>query len=179
VVRGTDCAKQGEVVKGKRVKRYSPPLGILSLFGRRASARLGLAKGFIRGKGGDLLLPALGGVAFRYFHSHTLTDAASGVQMSASADFFLVFALATYFLCDTASSTALELFGERLIAPLWHRLRNGRKAASTNLSGRIRSLRELLRTSSRCDKNARPCRCIYISHNPPPHIPSISSLCCI
>jgi len=166
-------------VKGKGLRPYGPPLDILSLVGRRASARLGLPMGFIRGKRGALLTPAMSGVGFYYFQSSASTDPAINIQMSVPTDCLLVLVLATYFLCDTAYNTALGLFAERLIAPLWHRVRERRPASSTNSPGRIRSLRQWLSSPCRIEKNCRPYRSIQISHNPPPHISSLSTHCCI
>jgi len=166
-------------VKRKRLGSLKQRSGILSLFGRRASARLGLLIGFIREKGGALLPPAISGVAFYYFHGSASTEPANNIQLSARTDCLLVLVLATYFVCDTAWSTALGLFAERLVAPFWHRVRERRPASRTNLPGRIRSIRQWLCSPSRNEKNRRPYRSILISHNPPPHIPSLSTHCCI
>jgi hypothetical protein len=166
-------------VRRKRLGSLEQPSGILSLFGRRASARLGLLMGFIREKGGALLPPAISGVAFYCFQSSASIDPASNIQLSARTDCLLVLVLATYFVCDTACSTALGLFTEFLVAPFWHRVRERRPASSTNSTGRIRSLRQWLCSSSRIEKNSRPSRFIQISHNPPPHIPTLSTHCCI
>ena len=166
-------------MRRSRIGSYRHPLGIVSLVGRRASARLGLLVAFIREKGGALLPPAISGVAFYYFQSSASTEPASNIQLSARTDCLLVLVLATYFVCDTALGTALGLFTERLVAPLWHRVRERRPASSTNLPGRIRSLRQWLCSPSRIEKNLRPFRSVCISHNPPPHIPSLSTHCCI
>jgi len=166
-------------VKGKRPRPNSPPLGILSLFGRRALAGLDLLMGLIREKGGALLPPAISGVAFCCLQSSASTEPASDIQVSARTDCLLVLVLATYFVCDTAFGTALGLFTERLIVPLWHRVRERRPASSTNSIGRIRSLRQWLSSPCRIEKNCRPYRSIQISHNPPPHIPTLSTQCYI
>jgi hypothetical protein len=135
--------------------------------------------GFIRGKGGALLPPAISGVAFYYLQNSASTDPASNIPMSAPTDCLLVLVLATYFLCDTACSTALGLFAEQLIAPLWNRVRERRPAPTTSSSGLCRSLRQWLCSPSHNEKNCRLSRFIQISHNPPPHIPSLSTRCCI
>ena len=166
-------------MRRSKLRSYRHPLGIVSLLGRRASARLGLLGAFIREKGGALLPPAIGGVAFYYFQSSASTVPASNIQLPARTDCLLVLVLATYFVCDTACSTALGLFAEWLTAPFWHRVRERRPASTTNLPGRIRSLRYWLCSTSRIEKNSRPFRSVYISHNPPPHIPSVSTHCCI
>jgi hypothetical protein len=166
-------------VKRKTLGSLEQASGVLSLFGRRASVGLDLLIGFIREKGGALLPPAISGVAFCCLQSSASTEPASDIQVSARTDCLLVLVLATYFVCDTALGTALGLFTERLVAPLWHRVRERRPASSTNLPGRIRSIRQWLCSPSRNEKNRRPYRSIHISHNPPPHIPSLSTHCCI
>jgi hypothetical protein len=166
-------------VKKKRSGSCRQPSGTLSLFRRRASARLDLLMGFIREKGGALLPPAISGVAFYYFQRSALTEPASDIQVSARTDCLLVLVLATYFVCDTAFGTALGLFAERLIAPFWHRVRERRPASGANSPGRIRSIRQWLCSPSRNEKNRRPYRSIHISHNPPPYIPTLSTQRCI
>ena len=152
-------------------------VGTLSLVGRRASAGFGSLVQCLREGGGLLLPPVISGAAFCYFQSSSSSDPANDVQVSSRADLFLVVVLATYFLCDTACRTALGLFAKRLIAPLWRRTRERHPASSTNSARRIRSLRQCLCSSSRIEKNSRPCRSVYISHNPPP-IPSLSTQSC-
>ena len=162
-----------------RSRSFRQPLGVFSLFGRPASARLDLLMGFVQEKGGALLPPGISAVAFYYFQSSAWIDPASNIQMSVRTDCLFFLVLATYFACDTACSTALGLFAERLIAPWWHRVRERRPASSTNSPCRIRSLRQWLSNPCRIEKNCRPYRSIQISHNPPPHIPSLSTHCCI
>lgn len=166
-------------MKGRRIRPYSPPIRILSPFGRRAYLSNHLPVRLVPEKGLLLLSSALGGIASRCFHRQTSREAARDIQVSAGAELFLTFALATRFLCDAACSTTLGVLTERLIAPLWQRLRKGRRTGGTTLVGEFRSLRELVCTSSLSDKNSRPSRCIYISHNPPPHIPSLFTRSCI
>jgi hypothetical protein len=91
----------------------------------------------------------------------------------------LALVLVTCFFCDTACSTALEIFTETLIAPFWHRARDRRPASTMSLPGVVRSLRQWLCSPSRIEKNSRPFRSVYISHNPPPYIPSLSTHRCI
>ena len=166
-------------MKRKRVRFRRRPLGTLSLFGRQASARFGLLMGLVGGKGGALLAPAMSEVAFCYFQTSASTDSASDIQMSVRSDLLLTLFLATWFLCDTACSTAIGLLAERLIAPLCRRVRERRPASSTNSPGRIRSLRQWLCSPCRNDRNCRPFRSVQISHNPPPGIPSLSTHCCV
>jgi len=166
-------------VRRSRLRSYRHPLGIVSLFGRRASARLGLLVAFVREKGGALLLPAISGVAFYCFQSCASTEPASDTQLSGRTDCLLVLFLAIPFLCDAASSTVLELFTQRLMAPLWGRVRERHPASSANSCGRIRSLKQWLSSPCRIERNHRPYRSIQISHNPPPSIPSLSTHCCL
>lgn len=166
-------------MRRSKLRSYRHPLGIVSPFGRRASASLGFLGAFIREKGEALLPPAVSGVAFYYFQSAAPTVPPGNIQVSARMDCLLVLVLATYFVCDTACSTALGLFAEWLTAPFWHRVRERRPASTTNSPGRIRSLRQWLCSPSRIEKNLRPFRSVCISHNPPPHIPSRSTYCCI
>jgi hypothetical protein len=166
-------------VKRKTFGSTRQPLGILSLFGRRASARLHLLMGFIREKGRALLPPAISGVAFYYLQCSASTEPVSNIQVSVRTDCLLVLVLATYSLCDAACSTALGLFADTLIVPLWHKVRERRPASSTNSTARIRSLRQWLSSPSPIERNCRPYRSIQISHKPPPCIPSLSTHCCI
>ena len=168
-----------QVVRSKRLESHRHPVGMLSLFGRRASARLDMLMGFIRETGGALLPPAISGVGFYYLQSSTPTNQASNMQMSTPTNCLLVLVLASYFLCDTACSTALGLFASRLIAPLWQIFRERRQALDTNSTGRMRSVRQRLSSPCRIEKNDRPYRSVGISHNPPPYIPSLSTHCCI
>jgi hypothetical protein len=176
---GTDCTGQREVVKRNKSTSHGHALGVLSLFGRRPSLIFVLLMGFIREKGVALLLPAANGAAFYYFQRSASIEAASDIQVSVRTNCLLVLVLATYFACDTACSTALGLFAKRLIAPFWQRDRERRPASSTNSPSRIRSLRQWLSSPCRIEKNSRPYRSIHISHNPPPHIPSLSTNCYI
>ncbi len=123
-----------------------------------------------------LPLVARSGLFFRWLQGFW-SEAVTRIQATASADSLVVLAMATCFLCDTACSTALEVLTERFIAPVWQRLRDSRRARSANLPGRVRSLRQLLSSSSRCEKNSRPFRSVHISHNPPPPVPSLSPHC--
>jgi hypothetical protein len=165
-------------VKGKRVIPHSPPLGILSPVRRRVSVERALPIGIVLEGARVLLPPALGIFAFRYFQNRTWTAAANDVETSASAQLFLLLALAACFLCDSACSSALAAFTDRLIAPLRHKLRKGRPTSSVNSLCRIRSIRQWLCSPSRCDRHCRPFRSLCISHNPPP-IPSLSTNGCI
>ena len=166
-------------MKRRRLGSSKQTPGILFLFRRPAPARLDVLTGFIWEKGGALLPPAISAIAFYYLQSCGSMDRASNIQLSLRTDCLLVLVLATYFACDTACSTALGLFAERLIAPWWQRVRERRPASSTNSPSMIRSLRQWLSNPCRIEKNCRPNRSIQISHNPPPHIPSLSTRCCI
>jgi hypothetical protein len=80
----------------------------------------------------------------------------------------------SYLFCDTACSTALGIFTKGLVAPFWHRVRERRPASTASSAGAGRSLRQWLCSSSRCEKNSRPCRSTRVSHNrAPPQIPSL------
>jgi hypothetical protein len=160
-------------------RSYMSPLSILSLFGRGLSARRNLLIGLVRDTRGSVLPSAMSGGAFFYFQSNASTNSALNSEWSTNTDLLLILVLVTYLFCDTACSTALGIFAEVLIAPFWHRARDRRPASTMSSPGVVRSLRQWLCSSSRIEKNSRPSRFIQISHNPPPHIPSLSTHCCI
>ncbi len=155
---------------------YMSPLVILSLFGRGLSARHNSLMGLVRDTRGSLLPSAVSGGAFFYLQSNASTNPVLNTEWSTRTDLFLIFALVTYLFCDTACSTILEIFTERLIAPFWHRVRERRPASTASSAAGSRSLRQWLCSPSRNEKNSRPCRSTRVSHNrAPPHIPSLST----
>ena len=153
------------------------PLGILSRIRRRVSVGCGGPTRLVLEKGWVVLPSAIGGVGLRSLQSYPSRDPAISFQTLACADCLLLLFLATCFLCDTASSTSIGFFAERLIAPMWRRLRKSCHVATASLAGGIRSLRQWLCSPSRIERNLRPFRSVSISHNPPPYIPSRSTHC--
>ena len=152
------------------------PLGILSLFGSGLSARRNSLMGLVRDTRGALLPSAMSGGVIFYLQSNALTNPVGKAELSGSTDLLLVLVLVTYFFCNTACSTALGIFTERLIVPFWHRARERRPASSASSAGGGRSLRQWLCSSSRNEKNSRPCRSTRVSHNrAPPQITSLST----
>jgi len=156
------------------------PLSILPLFGRGLSARRQSLVRLVRDARGALLPSAMSGGAFFYFQSNASANSIVNTQWSTSTDLFLALVLVTCFFCDTACSTALEVFTETLIAPFWHRVRERRPASTASSTGGSRSLRQWLCSPSRNEKNSRPCRSVRVSQNrAPPQIPSLSTYSCI
>ena len=151
------------------------PLSILPLFGRGMSARRNSLMRLVRDMRGALLPSAMSGGAFFYFQSNASANSVINTQWSTNTDLLLALVLVTCFFCDTACSTALEIFTETLIAPFWHRARDRRPASAMSSPGVVRSLRQWLCSSSRIEKNSRPSRFIQISHNPPPLVLSLST----
>ena len=149
------------------------PLGILSLFRSGLSARHNSPMGLVPDTRGALLPSAMSGGAIFYLQSNASTNPVGNVELSRSADLLLVLVLLTYFFCNTACSTALGIFTERLIVPFWRRARERRPASRASSAGGSRSLRQWLCSPSRNEKNRRPCRNTRVSHNRAP--PQISS----
>ena len=148
---------------------HMSPLNSLSLFARGLSARRNSLTGLIREMQGMILPSTLSGGAFFYFQNNASIDRVGNTQLSASADLLWVLVvLATYFFCDTACNSALELFTGRLIAPFWHRVRRRRPASTGSSTGIGRSLRQWLCSPSRNEKDSHPWRSTRISHNRAP-----------
>jgi hypothetical protein len=163
------------------VRDYAPrfgmsPLVILSLFGRGLSAMHSSSMGPVRDTRGSFLPSAMSGGAFLYLQSSASASPVLNAEWSTRTNFFLIVALVTYLFCDTACSTVLDIFTERLIAPFWHRVRERRPASTASSAAGSRSLRQWLCSPSRNEKNCRPCRSTRVSHNrAPPQIPSLST----
>jgi hypothetical protein len=162
-------------VRDYTLRSHMSPLGVFSLFGTGLSTSRDSLVGLVRETRGSLLPSAMSGGAFLYFHSNASTSPVLNTEWATRTDFLLVLALVTYFFCDTACSTALEIFTERLIAPFWHRVRERRPASTASLPGVSRSLRQWLCSPSRNEKNSRPFRSVQIAHNPPPLVPALST----
>jgi hypothetical protein len=163
-------------VRDYTLRSYMSPLRILSLFGRGLSARRNSLTRLARDTRGELFPLAMSGGAFFYFQGNASANPVVNTQWSTSTDLLLVLVLVTCFFCDTACSTALGIFTERLIAPFWHRVRERRPASTASSTGGSRSLRQWLCSPSRNEKDSRPCRSTRVSHNrAPPQIPSLST----
>jgi hypothetical protein len=156
-------------------RSYMSPLSIVSLFGRGLSMRRDSLIELVRDTRGLLLPSAMSGGAFFYLQSSASTNPVGNAEWASRTDLLLILALVTYFFCDTACSTALGIFTERLIGPFWHRARDRRPASTVSSPGSVWSLRQWLCSSSRIEKNSRPSRFIQISHNPPPLVLSLST----
>jgi hypothetical protein len=162
-----------------RIKCNMSPKVLLSFFERGLLLSVGSLRGLFRDTRVAFLPSVVSGGVFICSQDNSLSNTALNTKLATSADFILTLAFITCFFCDTACSTVIELFAGRLIAPFWHRVRERRPASSTNSTGTIRSLRQWLSSPCRIEKNSRPYRSIQISHNPPPHIPLLSTHCCI
>jgi len=164
------------VLRDYTSRSYIPPLSILSLFGRGLSARRNSATELVREMGGWLLPLAMSGGACFYFQCEASTNSALNTEWSNRTDLLLILVLIAYLFCNTACSTALEIFAERLIAPLWHRARDCRLASVASSAGGSRSLMRWLCSPCHNEKDSRPCRSMQVSQNrAPPHIPSLST----
>jgi len=156
-------------------RSYMSPLSILSLLGRGLSTRRNSLMELVRDTRRSLLPSVMGGGAFLCLQSSASANSVVNTQWSTSTDLLLALVLVTCFFCDTACSTALEIFTETLIAPFWHRAHDRRPASTMSSPGVVRNLRQWLCSSSRIEKNSRPSRFIQISHNPPPLVLSLST----
>jgi hypothetical protein len=159
----------------ERTRHHGRLSGIPLPFGRQASAGPGVPKRLARTKGEAPLSPTTSEVASICFQDSAATGTVERIQKTVPTDCILALVLAIHFLCDAASSTVLELFTQRLMAPLWHRVRERPPASNAKSCGRIRSLKQWLSSPCRIERNHRPYRSIQISHNPPPSIPSLST----
>ena len=109
-------------------RSYMSPLSILSLLGRGLSTRRNSLMELVRDTRRSLLPSVMGGGAFLCLQSSASTNSVVNTQWSTSTDLLLALVLVTCFFCDTACSTALEIFTETLIAPSWHRVHEHRPA---------------------------------------------------
>jgi hypothetical protein len=172
--------REGEVVKESERDCISRPhmttLLFLLLFGRDLlDKRYSLVR-VVQDTKGVLFHSAISGGAFLYFQTSSATSAVLGTEWSTRTDLVLVFALLTYFLCDSACSAAVGIFTERLITPFWHRVRKRRPALATSSSGGSRSLRHRLCSPLHNERCSRPCRSMQVSHNrAPPQVPAHST----
>lgn len=164
------------MVRDYTSRSYIPPLSILSLFGRGLSARRNSLMGLVRDTRGRLLPLVMSGGACFYFQCKAATNSALNTEWSNRTDLLLILVLITYLFCDTACSTALEIFTERLIVPFWHRARDRCLTSAASSAGGSRSLMQWLCSPCHNEKNSRPCRSMQVSQNrAPPHIPSLST----
>jgi hypothetical protein len=163
------------VVTDYRSEHGMFPVSILSLIRRGLSAELDPLVGLLREMRGTLFPPAMTGGTLFCLQSTASTNLAGDAELAGSGQLLFLLVLVTSFFCDTACSTALGFFTNRLIAPFWHRVRERRPALPARSIGRVRSIRQLLCSPCRNEKNLRPFRSVQISHNPPPHIPSLST----
>jgi hypothetical protein len=154
-------------------------LDILSLFGGGLSAICTSLTGLVREARGVLLPPAISGGALLYFQCNDSTSSAINAEWSASTGILCALVLVTSFCHDTACSTTLGMFAERLIAPLWHRGSERRPASTASSTGASRSLRQWLCSPSHNEKNTRSFRSVHISHNPPAETASLAVYSCI
>jgi hypothetical protein len=176
VPRGQGLSEEGEVVRDNTSGFYGSPLILLCLLGREVSVRRNSLMRLIRDTRGALLPAAMSGGAFLYLQGNASANPVLNTEWSARTDLLLALVLVTCFFCDTACSTALEIFAERLIAPFWDRVRERRPASTASSAGVSRSLRQWLCSPSRNEKNSRPCRSTRVSQNrAPPQIPSLST----
>jgi hypothetical protein len=160
-----------------RSDSYLNWLNALPLFGRGPLSISKALMGLLRETRGLLLPSVMSGGAFLcfQFQSNASRNSALNTEWSTSTDLILILALVTFFFCDTACSTAFEIFTQRLIAPYWHRARERCRASAASSPGASRSLKQWLCSPSRNEKNTRPFRSVHISHNPPPLVPSFST----
>lgn len=153
-------------------------LGVLSLLRRGLSARYSSLIGPVRDASGALLPSDISGGALFCFQlqSHASTSLAASTELSPGVDLLLALVLVTCFLRNTTWGAALGIFTGRLIAPLWHGLRERFPTPGVSSAGRSRSLRQWLCCPSRNEKNTRPCRSARVSQNrAPPYLPSLST----
>lgn len=152
------------------------PVSILSLLRRELSAMFKPLMGLVRETRETLFPPAVSGGTILYLQGTASTKLAANTELASGAELLLFLALVTCFFCDTACSTVIGIFTDRLVAPFWHRARDHHRASAARSAGHSRSLRQWLCSPSRNEKNFRPCRSTRVSQNrAPPRISLLST----